>query len=47
MFARNIDLAKNSSTEFTMKRSQLQPLSHFHKKVVTCIQKEFKFNVKT
>lgn len=28
----NMDPVKNSSMEFTMKRSQLQPLSHLHKK---------------
>lgn len=34
-FAKNIDPIKNSSPEFTMKRSQLQPLYHLHEKDVT------------
>ena len=42
-FARNIDPVKNSSTEFTRKRSQSQPLSHLHK--VEHL-KTAKFNVK-
>lgn len=45
-FARNIDLIKNSSTELTMKRSQLRPLYHLHEKGVCNIQRKSKFKVK-